>query len=143
MSATPHAVIDAHGLILGRMASTIAKRLLNGEHIDIVNAESAVISGKRLQVIKEAKEFLGVGGPRWGPIHHRRPNMIVRRTIRGMLPYKSAHGIQAYRRLKVHVGVPHELANAEKQSIPDASVDRLGGRYVTVGEVAESIGWKR
>jgi len=143
MSGTARTVIDAQGLILGRMASTVAKRLLEGEHIDIINAEAAVISGKRLQVINEAKEFLSVGGPRWGPIHHRRPNMIVRRTIRGMLPYKSAHGIQAYRRLRVHVGMPNELAKMEKERIPDASADRLGGRYVTVGEVAESIGWKR
>ena len=38
-------VIDANGLILGRLASIVAQRLLCGEEIDVINAESAVVSG--------------------------------------------------------------------------------------------------
>ena len=57
-------IIDATEMILGRMASIIAKRLLQGEIIVIVNAEMAVISGKRLSRVKEAKTFLEVGHPR-------------------------------------------------------------------------------
>lgn len=136
-------VIDADGLILGRMASILAKRLLEGERIEIVNAEAAVVSGKRLQVIRERKEFLEVGGRGRGPVHWRRPNRIVRRTIRGMLPYRKACGREAFKRLRAHIGVPRELADAKRESIPDAHVSRLGGRYVTVGEIAASIGWKR
>lgn len=143
MSGKGRAVVDAEDLILGRMASIVAKRLLEGERIQIVNAEAAVVSGKRLQVIRERKEFLEVGGRGRGPIHWRRPNTIVRRTIRGMLPYRKARGRKAFRRLRVHIGVPEELADVERESIPEAHVDRLGGRYVTVGEIAENIGWKR
>ena len=143
MSGTGIAVVDADGLILGRMASIVAKRLLEGERIEIVNAESAVISGKRLKVIKDWKEFLEVGGRGRGPIHWRRPNTIVRRTIRGMIPHRKARGREAFRRLRVHIGVPEELASVEKESIPEAHVSKLGNRYVTVGEIAENIGWKR
>ena len=93
MSGSGNTVIDADGLILGRMASIVAKRLLQGERIDIVNAENAVVSGKRLQVIKDRKEFLVVGGRQdKGPFHYRRPNAIVRRTIRGMLPRRKPGG---------------------------------------------------
>jgi len=74
-------VIDASGLILGRMSSIIAKRLLQGENIVIINAEKAVISGKRKPVIRERKEFLEVGHPWKGPYHYRRPDRIVRRTV--------------------------------------------------------------
>lgn len=56
-------IINADGLILGRMASIIAKRLLKGEKIAVVNAEKAVISGKKKAKIREAKEFLEVGHP--------------------------------------------------------------------------------
>jgi len=143
MGGTGRLFVDAEGLILGRMASIVAKRLLEGERIDIVNAESAVVSGKRLQVIKERKTFLEVGGRGRGPIHWRKPNAIIRRTIRGMLPYRKAHGREAFKRLRVHIGVPEELTNVEKTSFPEAHVDRLGGRYLTVGEIAENIGWKR
>lgn len=143
MSGAGRAVVDADGLILGRMASIIAKRLLEGERIEIVNSESAVVSGKRLQVIKDRKEFLEVGGRGRGPVHWRKPNTIVRRTIRGMIPYRKTRGREAFRRLRVHIGVPDELANLKKESIPEAHVSRLGNRYVTVGEIAENIGWKR
>ena len=142
MSAQGKTVIDAEGLILGRMASIIAKRLLEGERIEIVNAEKAVVSGKRKMVIKERKEFLEVGGPTKGPFHYRKPNVIVRRTIRGMLPNRKAHGRDAYGRLKVHIGTPRELDGAEAESLDNAQVERLKGRYVTVGEIAKNIGWK-
>jgi large subunit ribosomal protein L13 len=142
LSTHGRTVIDAEGLILGRMASVVAKRLLEGERIEIVNAEGAVVSGKRKQVIKERKEFLEVGGHKSGPIHYRKPNAIVRRTVRGMLPRRKPRGRDAYGRLRVHIGVPRELDGVEAESIEDAHVDRLRGRYITVGEIAKNIGWK-
>ena len=143
MSGQGSTVIDADGLILGRMASIVAKRLLEGERIDIVNAESAVVSGKRLKIIKDAKEFLEVGGRnKKGPIHYRKPNAIIRRTIRGMLPYRKARGREAFRRLKVHIGTPRNFEGLEAESLPDAHIERLRGNYLTVGEIAKNIGWK-
>jgi large subunit ribosomal protein L13 len=142
LTAHGKTVIDASGLILGRMASVVAKMLLDGDRIEIVNAEGAVVSGKRKMVIKERKEFLEVGGPTKGPFHYRRPNAIVRRTVRGMLPHRKHRGKEAYGRLKVHIGVPRNLENVEAISLPNATVDRLKGRYVTIGEIAKNIGWK-
>ena len=66
-------VIDANDLILGRMSSIIAKRLLEGERIDLVNAENVIISGKRQMLIMQSKEFLEIGGRDRGPLHYRRP----------------------------------------------------------------------
>ncbi len=134
-------VIDAKGLILGRMASTIAKRLLQGENIIIMNAEKAVISGKRLSRIKEAKKRLEVGHPKKGPFYPRRPEEIVRRTIKGMLPRRKPKGQQAYRRLKVFVDVPQEPIETETQTIPDARSEKLKCPYITVGKLAKEIGW--
>jgi len=88
MSYNNTTIIDAKGLILGRLASNVAKRLLLGETVIILNAEKVAISGKRKQIVKEAKTFLEVGHPRKGPFHPRRPDRIIRRTIRGMLPWK-------------------------------------------------------
>lgn len=136
-------VIDGKDLILGRMASTVAKRLIEGEHIEIVNAESVVVSGNRSRKIKESKGFLDIGGHGKGPIHYRTPHMMVRRTIRGMLPYRKHKGKKAYKRLRVHIGVPRELEGMDRETIPDAHRDRLGRRYVTIGEIAENIGWRR
>ncbi|MCK5592734.1 50S ribosomal protein L13 [Candidatus Bathyarchaeota archaeon] len=135
------AVIDATGLILGRMASHIAKRLLQGEKIIVVNAEEAAISGKRLSIVKEAKRYLEIGHPRKRPLHRRRPDRIVRRTVRGMLPRKKPKGKQAYKRLKVFLEVPEEFKGKEMQTIPNANAEKLRCPYITVGKLAKEIGW--
>jgi large subunit ribosomal protein L13 len=136
-------VIDGDGLILGRMSSIVAKRLLAGETIDIVNAEKMVVSGKKKMVINKEKEFLNVGGHEKGPVHFRQPHRIVRRTIRGMLPYRKAHGREAFKRLKVHIWVPEELSGAELEKMEKYHSSNLNRRFVTVGEIAENIGWKK
>jgi large subunit ribosomal protein L13 len=134
-------IINADGLILGRMASIIAKRLLKGEKIAVVNAEKAVISGKKKNKIREAKEFLEVGHPGKGPMHYRRPDRVLRRTVRGMLPYKQPKGKQAYKRLRVFIGVPDELKNREMETIEEAQAKKLTCPYFTLGELSKEIGW--
>jgi large subunit ribosomal protein L13 len=141
MSSENAIIIDGKGLILGRMASIIAKRLLQGESVIVLNAEKAAISGKRLQIVKEAKTFLEVGHPRKGPFHQRRPDKIVRRTIRGMLPRKKPKGRQAFKRLTVYLGAPKEFNGKEIQTILEASAEKLKSPYITVGELAKEIGW--
>lgn len=135
-------VINAEGLILGRMASVIAKRLLKGENIVVVNAEKAIISGKRKNRVKEAKEFLEIGGVGQGPIHYRKPDRILRRTIRGMLPYKQPKGKQAYKRLKVFTGIPDEFRSYKMETIEEAQAKKLTCPYFTLGELAKEIGWE-
>ena len=141
MTVETAVVIDATGLVLGRMASTIAKRLLQGETIVVVNAEKAVISGRRLSRVREAKAFLDVGHPKKGPFHSRRPDRIVRKTIRGMLPRSKPKGQQAYKRLRVFIGVPEGFKGKETQTIPDAEAEKLRCPFITVGELARDIGW--
>lgn len=134
-------IINADGLILGRMASIVAKRLLSGEEVVIVNAEKAVLSGKRKSKVMEAKEFLEVGHPRKGPFHYRRPDRIVRRTVRGMLPYKQPKGKQAYKRFRVFIGMPDGLEHQEMITLTDAQAKKLTCSYFTLGELAKEIGW--
>lgn len=141
MSSENSIIIDAKGLILGRMSSIIARRLLLGESIIVLNAEKAAISGKRLQIVNKAKRFLEVGHPRKGPYHPRRPDKIVRRTIRGMLPWKKPKGRQACKRLRVYLGTPKEFKGREIQTILDADAEKLKSPYITVGELAKEIGW--
>jgi large subunit ribosomal protein L13 len=136
-------VIDGEVLRLGMMASVVAKSLLSGESIDIVNAEKIVVSGKKKMIINREKEFLNVGGFERGPVHYRQPHRIVRQTIRGMLPHRKAHGREAFRRLKVYIGVPEEFEAAEKETFDKIHSSNLSKRFVTIGEIAENIGWKK
>jgi len=135
-------IIDAEGLILGRMASQVAKRLLNGEKIVIVNAEKALISGKRLSILREMRDFLQIGHFRKGPYHPRRPDMIVKKVIRGMLPRKKPRGKDALKRLRVYIGVPKDYEGKKKEKILEADGRDLRGPRIEVSELARNIGWK-
>ncbi|MDV2482680.1 50S ribosomal protein L13 [Methanoculleus sp. Wushi-C6] len=136
-------VIDADGLLLGRMASIVAQRALAGEEIAIVNVEKAIISGSRAQVIENYTTKRERGSREGGPFFPRRPDHIVKRTIRGMLPYKRERGIAAFKRIKTYVGVPVDLVGMETESLESAHFSRLSSpRYVTVGAISTNLGAK-
>jgi len=137
----PVTLVNAEGLILGRMSSKVAKKLLNGEEVVIINAEKTVISGKKKSKIAEAHVFLEVGAPERGPFHYRRPDRIVRKTVRGMLPMKKMKGKNALAKLQVFLGVPEELQNQKPESVPDAQATKLKGPQFTLAELAKEIGW--
>jgi large subunit ribosomal protein L13 len=134
-------IIDANNLILGRMATVVAKRLLQGEHIMIINAETAIISGKKLSQVKKAKKKLEIGHPRKGPYFPRRPDRYVKRAIRGMLPRKKPKGKDAYKRLRVFIGTPQKYKDYPVETITAANSDKLKCSYLTVGELTREIGW--
>ena len=135
-------LVNAEGLIVGRMASKVAKRLLNGEEVTILNAEKAIFSGKKKAKILEAHIFLEVGAPVRGPFHYRRPDRFLRKTVRGMVPYKQPKGKEAYGRLKVFMGVPLEFKGKEMITFEEASSAKLKGPHFTLGELAKEIGWR-
>src|SRR3989304_7723192 len=116
---TSATVVNGEGLILGRMCSKIAKRLLNGEEIIVVNAEKIIISGKKKSKVAEAHKFLEVGAPERGPFHSRRPDRIVGKTVRGMVPWRQPKGKSAYKRLKVFMGVPEELKDRKMERLAE------------------------
>ena len=139
----PVAVINAEGLILGRMASQVAKKLLNGEEVIIVNAEKSVLSGKKKSKVAEAKQFLEVGAPERGPFHYRRPDKIMRKTVQGMLPIKQQKGKAAFKRLKVFMGVPEDLKDRKADTFAEAQAAKLKGPHFTLAELAREIGWNQ
>jgi len=135
--------IDASGLVLGRLASNVAKRILMGERVVIVNSEKAVISGSKENITEEFKkrlELRTLGSQEKAPKHPRRPDNYVRRVVRGMLPWKKPRGKNAYRRLKVYIGMPKEFLGASVQSVPEARKSLTSP--ITVGELLETFGWK-
>ncbi|NVM30196.1 MAG: 50S ribosomal protein L13 [Candidatus Helarchaeota archaeon] len=140
-------IINADGLILGRLASSVAKMLLLGERVIIVNAEKSVISGKRRTTLNHYKERQNIRthtNPTKGPFWFKTPNQLVRRTIRGMLPWKKDRGRRAYRNLKVYIGIPEELNinTADIETFSDHSIDQLKGSFIQVKELAKEIGFK-
>lgn len=137
-------VIDAENLILGRLASFVAKRLLEGDKIVIVNAEKAVLTGNRSFLINRYKQRTHIktkSNPRRGPFWPRTPHGIVKKTIRGMLPWKKPRGKQAHKRVKVYSGIPGEYREVERLSIPDADSSKTFAPTTTILRIATEIGY--
>lgn len=136
-------VIDGENLLLGRLCSLVAPRILAGEEIAIINAEKVIVSGSRAMIMEEYYVKRVRGSVEGGPFYPRRPDHIVKRTVRGMIPYKTRPGAAAFRRVKAYVGVPYEFKNAETEVLDAAHRSRLSGaRYVTVGAISTNLGAK-
>jgi large subunit ribosomal protein L13 len=103
-------VIDGENAILGRLASYIAKQLLLGKKVIVVNSEKVVISGNRKNIIEnylERRNFHRVRFP-------SQPEQILKRTIRGMLSYKMGRGEEAFKNIRCYKGVPEEFEKEKK-----------------------------
>ena len=134
-------VIDSSGLILGRLSSVVAKRLLDGETIAIVNAEHAIVSGSKVKTFADYLQSRQRGIKEQGPYYPKRPDRLLKRTVRGMLPYKRQRGRDALSRLKVYVGVPEEFKGEKMSELDDASMMRLStSKYIELGELCRKLG---
>ncbi|MCS7116775.1 MAG: 50S ribosomal protein L13 [Nitrososphaerota archaeon] len=138
-------VVDAQYSICGRLASHVAKLLLQGNRVIVVNAEKSLISGNRRSVINEwlkKLEISSVVQPKYGPFHPRNPARILTRMIRGMVPRRKNKGREALKRLRVYVGVPKKYESMEKITFEDAKAKKPLSYYVMLSDLASELGWK-
>ncbi|MCS7142720.1 MAG: 50S ribosomal protein L13 [Aigarchaeota archaeon] len=133
-------VVDASNHRLGRLASRIAKLLLKGQRVVVVNAEKAVITGNRSAILDRylvlvrRTTYASLTKVRvWYP---KRPEGILRYTVVRMLPRKQAKGREALKRLRVHAGIPREYEGVKFVVFDDAlhrqPVNRSGKLIKTV-----------
>ncbi|MEK6817271.1 MAG: 50S ribosomal protein L13 [Nanoarchaeota archaeon] len=108
-------IIDGANMVLGRLASYIAKESLKGEELAIVNCSEIIITGNKDEIKKEFQEKRSrFGSSQKGPKHHHKSEKIVKRTIRGMLPnYREGRGREAWKRIRCYDKIPRELEGKE------------------------------
>jgi len=134
-------VVDATGLVMGRLASVTAKSLLAGEEVKIVNAEKALITGGKSSIFEDYGHTRERGHKERGPYFPRRPEMILKRTVRGMLPYKMRRGRDAFSRLRIYVGVPRELKGMPLEQPAGAKMrTESNNRYIELGTLSRRLG---
>jgi len=131
-------VINAKGASLGRLSTAVAKGLLQGDEIAVINSEKALISGKKQEIKAEYKQKREVGTYRKGPFFHRSAERILKRTVRGMIPYQKPHGREAYKRLKCYIGVPEQFNENDAEIIEQAMKHYVDA--MTIEELSRSLG---
>ena len=134
-------LIDAKGLIIGRLGTFVAKKALLGERVDIINCEKAVISGRKEQIMARYKQRQDMGAPKKGPFLPRMPHLFVKRIIRGMFPMEKARGREALKRVRCHIGVPEQFKGKAAETVQGANADKLPIlKKVSVAEVCKFLG---
>lgn len=136
-------VVDGTGLIAGRLSSNVAKMLLEGNRVTIVNCEKILLSGSKKNIVKNYKDFLAVASilhPEHGPYHPRRPDTMITRMVRGMLPRKKPSGQAAFKRLRTYIGVPSEFRSSKKIIFDNAKITRSIANYTSMSELSKEVG---
>lgn len=135
-------IIDAKGLIAGRIASKVAKSLINGESVVILNAEEIVVVGNKESTIEKFKRRVDAavkGNPHYGPKYSRVPDRMFKRTITNMLPKKSSAKKRILGKLEVYNAVPKEFAKEKTITFDDIKCNERHG-YMTYKEIALLLG---
>lgn len=152
-TATGEVVIDATDHVVGRLASVVAKKLLQGQRITIVNAEKAVFTGNK-RSIKEHYLMLARRKQRtshkkitvWYP---KRPETLLKNSITRMLPKKKPRGRDAAKRLRVYTEVPNRWAARKLRTIEKAQLRGATSssgkmlKRITLGDLATEMGWTK
>ncbi len=134
-------VIDGKNLVYGRLASVVAERIMDGEEIIVINSESLIISGERSVTFAKYKHRMDLGDAtkRKGPFYPRRADLLFKRSVRGMIPWKKPSGKDAYRRLHVYVGTPKQFSEVTAE-VPEEAKRKIAGKYTTLGAVSKYLG---
>lgn len=137
-------VVDGNEVVLGRAASQIAKLLLNENSVSVINSEKMVITGHEARITAKYKRLIELkdkANPEHSPYWPRRPDMFVKRVIRGMLPYKKPKGKAAYKRLRVYVGAPTELAKMKAFKVDSKKPNEIFESVITIQELMKKLGY--
>lgn len=124
-------VVDASGMVLGRLASQVASILRGknkptytphvdtGDHVIIINADKVVLTGKKLDQKYYYHHSGYPGGLRetvYRELMEKKPEFAIKRAITGMLP-KGPLGRQMATKLRVYAGPEHEQAAQKPQTL--------------------------
>jgi len=134
-------VINAKDTVFGRAASQIAKKLINGEEVQIINAEQFVIVGNPEEIVQRYTTKRGLkhkGNPELSPKWPKVPHMLVKKMVSGMLPRKSSRGKEALGRLMVYTGNPKNMD--ENLKLEKVSFDGLA-KHITIQDLCKRIGY--
>lgn len=134
-------IIDGNKTILGRLGTFVAKKALLGEKIDIVNCENCMVTGTKKEILAHYKKLFARGIPSKGPFFFKMPDKFVKRSIRGMLPYKAERGRKAFESIKCYIGVPSEFSGKKFETVEGGNVDKVpNSKYLTVKEICNHMG---
>jgi ribosomal protein uL13 len=135
---TEKIILDAEGVIFGRLCSFAAKKALEGNEIIIVNSEKAIMTGNKKNIIQKYLNLRASGGhsPTKRPKYTKIPSYMIKRGIRGMLPdHRKGIGKQALSKVKCYNDIPEKFKDQEMKKIHVAN----NSKHITLKELSEKL----
>ncbi|MFA6065427.1 MAG: 50S ribosomal protein L13 [archaeon] len=135
-------IVDAKGLVAGRIATKVAKALIKGEQVTVLNAQDAVVVGNTESIMEKYKRRVDAAiksNPHFGPKYSRVPDRMFRRMVRNMLPTKKSAKERLIKNLEVFNTVPKELAKEKAMTFEEFKCNERYG-YMSMKEIAEALG---
>lgn len=136
-------VVDGKDKVLGRVASQVAKMLLKGDKVILINADRLFISGHIADLkanYKQKFDFKDRANPEHSPYWSRRPDLFVKRVVRGMLPYKKPRGKAAFRLLRVYTGIPDEYKGSSTVKVDSKNQKQIFEDTIYVNDLMKKLG---
>lgn len=137
-------IINAEGLVAGRLASKVAKETIKGETVVIVNASKVILVGKETAILPKFKQRVEAkvkSNPHYGPKYDRIPSKMLRKMIKGMLPNKKRTSERLLKQIKVYNEVPKNF-NLDKVETLEKLKFNQRNESMTLEEVAKKLGGK-
>ncbi|KRH91984.1 60S ribosomal protein L13a, partial [Pseudoloma neurophilia] len=145
---TSNIIINAQDHVAGKLATFVAKNILEGQKVTVVNAEYLVLTGPIKRSIGKFNDYLNkrrLINPSIGHKHHRSPSMFLQRIIRRMVPKKIIKGQKALKLLTIYESCPDELAHKKWMVCPRAQLKNTSDpirKSFYIKELLTKFGWK-
>ena len=135
-------VIDGKNAVLGRLGTVVAQKIMAGEDVVVLNCESIIVTGEKEMVFADYKARFDRGEckSRKGPFYPRRADLLFKRSVRGMIPWTTTSGRNAFRRLHAYVGTPKQFTEGFDITVEEQAMKKITGKYTTLGAVAKFLG---
>lgn len=128
-------VFNAENAIVGRLGSLVAKELLKGNEVIVINSEKALVSGDKNLIVQKITQNRRRGGTSLkGPKISKLPDRLLKRMMRGMLPWNIQKGRDAYKRLKCYTSRQSEGIQVTKE------VEyKKPNKFIAISEISKLI----
>ena len=137
-------IVNAEGLVAGRLASKVAKAAINGEEVIVINAEKVVLVGKKTAIMPKFQQRVEASvksNPHYGPKYDRIPSKMLRRMIKGMLPNKSRTAETLLKQVSIYNSTTDKVDITKAITMEDIKCNEKHD-FMLLEDVAKALGGK-
>lgn len=145
---SPAIVVNAQGHVAGKLATFVAKNILEGQKVIVINTEYLVLTGPIERSVGKFTRYLNkrrLTKPENGQKHHRSPSMFFRRIVRRMVPKRIVRGQKALTLLSTYESCPDDLIHSKWVVCPKALLKNTADpirKSFYIKELLIKFGWK-